>query len=151
MFICQKQWIIQSKPPKTKNHNWKDQLLFILSSPPFANAANAAEANFPSPSHTYDTIYPPLKKNYTLPSPTKSTKLYELRKKSKHDLCTADWYYYLVSPFHSLLLDNWIKTKILQRKQFESVQYFWRLDLKTYVNSIDTLFWFRNMFELIGT
>lgn len=90
MFICQKQWIIQSKPPKTKNHNWKDQLLFILSSPPFANAANAAEANFPSPSHTYDTIYPPLKKNYTLPSPTKSTKLYELRKKSKHDLCTAD-------------------------------------------------------------
>ena len=114
MFICQKQWIIQSKPPKTKNHNWKDQLLFILSSPPFANAANAAEANFPSPSHTYDTIYPPLKKNYTLPSPQKSTKLYELRKKSKHDLCTADWYYYLVSPFHSLLLDNRNKTKILQ-------------------------------------
>ena len=33
------------------------------------------------------------------------------RKKSKHDLCTADWYYYLVSPFHSLLLDNWNKTK----------------------------------------
>ena len=71
MFICQKQWIIQSKPPKTKNHNWKDQLLFILSSPPFANAANAAEANFPSPSHTYDTIYPPLKKIIPFPPPKK--------------------------------------------------------------------------------
>ena len=86
----------------------------------------------------------------------KQTKLYDKLRTNKnqtckHDLCTADWYYYLVSPFHSLLLDNWIKTKILQRKQFESVQYFWRLDLKTYVNSTDTLFWFRNMFELIGT
>ena len=108
MFI----WHSRARSTTYPNRNRKDQLLFILSSPQPFRRHRKTPSKQTSPPHTYDTIYPSL----TLPPPSK--KKYEAiwitEKKSKHDLCTADWYYYLVSPFHSLLLDNRNKTKILQ-------------------------------------